>query len=223
LPKPKQTCKIIHAGRIDYDEALRMQMELLAEVQADPGKSFLILLTHDPVYTLGRNGDRANVLITDERLEEIGAKVVRIHRGGDVTYHGPGQIVGYPILSLTRHGLHIRGYFDKLETVLTNVLKRYNIEGHSVEEFPGVWVGREKIAAIGVGIKRWITFHGFALNANTDMSYFSHIIPCGIRGKAVTSMQKILAETVNEESLVKHIAEEFLREFGMRDVSNCAG
>ncbi len=223
MPEPKHTCKIIRAGRVNYDEALRMQMELLAEVQADPNKSFLILLTHDHVYTLGRNTDRASVPATDERLEEIGAKVVRIHRGGGVTYHGPGQIVGYPILSLTRHGLNIRGYFDKIETVLTNVLKRYGIESRSVEEFPGVWVGEEKIAAIGVGVKRWTTFHGFALNTNTDMSYFGYIIPCGIRGKAVTSMQKILGKTIDEEALVKHIEEEFLREFGMRAGGDYAG
>ena len=213
----------MHAGRMKYDAALRMQMELLGKVQDDPAKSFLILLTHDHVYTIGRNGDRANVLATDERLREIGADVVRIHRGGDVTYHGPGQIVGYPILSLTRHGLNIRAYFDKLEKVLINVLKKYNIEGHSVEEFPGVWVGAEKIAAIGVGVKRWATFHGFALNANTDMKYFAHIIPCGIRGKAVTSMEKLLGETIDEVELVKYIEEEFLTVFGMRAESERAG
>ena len=206
-----------------YDAALEMQMELLAEVQDDPTKSFLILLTHDHVYTLGRNADQTNILITDERLRQIGADVVRIHRGGDVTYHGPGQIVGYPILSLTRHGLNIRGYFDKLEKVLINVLKKYDIEGHSVEEFPGVWVGAEKIAAIGVGVKRWTTFHGFALNANTDMKYFAHIVPCGIQGKAVTSMEKLLGKTIDEDKLVKHIEEKFLAEFEMRATSESAG
>ncbi len=205
-----------------YDEALDMQTRLLDKVRSQPEDAFLILLSHDHVYTLGRNGDRNNILATDKRLEEIGAIVRRIHRGGDVTYHGPGQIVGYPIFSLIRQGLNIRGYFDKLERVIVNVLALYGIEGRSDREFPGVWVGPEKIAAIGVGVKRWTAFHGFALNANTDMSYFTHIIPCGIRGKAVTSMKGLLGKTIDERLLVKQVEEEFLRELNMSAATDSA-
>lgn len=212
----RNTITVVRPGRMDYDEALNLQMKYVAEVQADPGKSYLMLLSHDPVYTLGRRGARENILVSDDELARRGAVVRRIHRGGDVTFHGPGQVIGYPILSLTHHGLNIRGYFDKIEKVIINVLSLYGIEGRSVREYPGVWVGEEKIAAIGIGVKRWVAFHGFALNANTDMDFFRLIVPCGIRGRSVTTMKALSGKTIDEALLVKQLESEFLRELRCR-------
>ena len=215
MPRTKHLCTIIRSGIMDYDEALELQTKYLADVQAHPEKSYLVLLSHNHVYTLGRRGARENILASDDELARRGIIVRRIHRGGDVTYHGPGQVVGYPIISLTRHGLNIRGYFDKIERVILNVLALYRLEGRCIREFPGVWVGDEKVAAIGVGVKRWVAFHGFALNANPDMDFFRLIVPCGIRDKAVTSMARLLGQTIDEGRLVQQLEQEFLREFGL--------
>ncbi len=215
MPRTQHLCTVIRPGTMDYDEALELQMEYLADVRANPEKSYLVLLSHNHVCTLGRRGARENVLASDDELARLGVIVRRIHRGGDVTYHGPGQVVGYPILSLTQHGLNIRGYFDKIERVIINVLALYRLEGRCIKEFPGVWVGDEKVAAIGVGVKRWVAFHGFALNANTNMDFFRLIVPCGMRDKTVTSMARLLRQTINEGRLVQQLEREFLSEFGL--------
>ena len=203
-------------GRMDYDEAVEKQMGLVERVRADKGLAFLLLLSHDHVFTIGRFGSRDNFLVPQDVLKERGAIVRRIRRGGDVTYHGPGQVVGYPILSLSHRGLNIRRYFTKLEDTLINVLSRYGIAGRHDAEYPGVWAGEEKVAAIGVGVTKWIAFHGFALNVNTDLSYFDMIVPCGITRKRVTSMAKILGHPLDEEEVVQAVEEEFLREFQMQ-------
>jgi lipoate-protein ligase B len=202
-------------GRVDYDEAARKQMELVERVQADRDLAYLILLTHDNVFTLGRSAKRAHLLASDEILAKKKILVREIKRGGDITYHGPGQIVGYPILSLTRHRIDIRRYFLKLEDVLIRVLARYGIEARHDEEYTGVWVREEKVAALGVGVSRWVTFHGFALNVNTDLSYFQMIVPCGISHKRVTSLAKLLGRPVDEDEVMGIIEEEFLKEFQM--------
>jgi len=208
-------CKIMRLGRLDYDEAVKKQMELVERVQADRDLAYLILVTHNNVFTLGRSAKRAHILVSGEALAKKGIVVREIKRGGDITYHGPGQIVGYPILSLLRHGLQIRRYFLKLEDVLIRVLGRCGVGARHDEEYTGVWVGEEKIAALGVGVSRWVTFHGFALNVNTDLSYFQMIVPCGIGHKRVTSLAKLLGSPVNEDEVMGVIEEEFLKEFRM--------
>lgn len=202
-------------GLVDYDEAVKKQMELVARVQADRELAYLLLLTHNNVFTLGRSAKREHLLVSDEVLKRKNIIVREIKRGGDITYHGPGQIVGYPIMSLIRHGLDIRKYFLKLEDVLIGVLSRYGIEGRHDEEYTGVWVGEEKVAALGVGITKWVTFHGFALNVNTDLRYFDMIVPCGISHKRVTSLARLLGRAVDENEVMGIIEEEFLKEFKM--------
>jgi len=208
-------CTIMRLGRVDYDAALKKQMEIVAQVQTDRNLAYLLLLTHNNVFTLGRSAKRAHLLVSDEVLAKKGIIVREIKRGGDITYHGPGQIVGYPILSLLRLGIDIRRYFLKLEDVLIRVLARYGIEARHDEEYTGVWAGEEKVAALGVGISRWVTFHGFALNINTDLSYFQMIVPCGISHKRVTSLAKLLGRHVDEDEVMGAIEEEFLKEFRM--------
>lgn len=208
-------CKIERLGVVDYDEGVKKQMALVERVQEDPNLAYLLLLTHPSVFTLGRHANRENILMPEDSLRKRGVIVRDIKRGGDVTYHGPGQIVGYPILSLTRNGLHIKQYFLKLEDMLITVLSRYGIEGRHDEEYTGVWVGAEKIAALGVGVSRWVAFHGFALNVNTDLAFFNMIVPCGISHKRVTSISQLLGRHVDENEVMAHIEKEFLAEFAM--------
>lgn len=206
-------CHVMRLGRVDYDETVTKQMELVERVQADKDLAYLLLLSHNHVFTIGRFGSRDNILASEDILNERGVIVRRTRRGGDITYHGPGQIIGYPILSLSRRRLNIRKYFSKLESLLISVLSRYGIEGRCDDDYPGAWVGEEKVAALGVGISKWVAFHGFALNVNTDLSHFDMIVPCGIAHRRVTSMAKILGRSLDEEEVTQAVEEGFLNEF----------
>lgn len=181
-----------YLGRFGYDEALRLQRELWQQrVNGEIGDQ-LLLLEHPPVITLGRNSQEKNLLASAERLRELGVEVREADRGGDVTYHGPGQLVGYPIIDLKPDRMDVLRYLRDLEEVLIQVLEYFGIYGQRREDYTGVWVGERKIAAIGVKISRWVTYHGFALNVCTDLPAFDLIVPCGILGVSVTSMQKEL-------------------------------
>jgi lipoyl(octanoyl) transferase len=168
---------------------------------------YLLVVEHPPVYTLGKSGRIENVLIGDERMREKGVQFFRTNRGGDITFHGPGQLVGYPILDLEKFYTDIGRYLRNLEEVSILVLAEYGIRGDRSAGETGVWIepgikGRErKICAIGVRCSRWITMHGFALNINTDLSYFGDIVPCGIQDKQVTSMEKELGRRVDTEEV----------------------
>ncbi|GIW48228.1 MAG: octanoyltransferase [Deltaproteobacteria bacterium] len=184
--------------RVDYLVSLNTQRKLHREVVLGDfnGRGFLLLVEHTPVITVGRFGNQGNILASKEEIEKKGVRVYRIERGGDVTYHGPGQLVGYPIINLRDFGLGVKTYVYLLEKTIMDALKDFGIEGYIVEEYPGVWVGDEKIAAIGIYVRNWVTMHGFALNVNTDLEHFSFIVPCGIPDKGVTSMKKILGKEI---------------------------
>jgi lipoyl(octanoyl) transferase len=181
--------------------------------------NYFIFVEHPHVYTLGKSGDLSNLLLSEKQLEAKGATFYKINRGGDITYHGPGQIVGYPILDLENFFTDIHKYLRFLEEVIILTLAEYNIIGTRSEGETGVWLGvgtpfARKICAMGVRASRWVTMHGFALNVNADLGYFDNIIPCGIRGKAVTSLNVELGiENVNEsevkEKIVKHFSKLF--------------
>jgi len=182
----------------------------------------LILVEHDRVYTLGRNADEGNVVAAPAALKDAGIEIVRTTRGGDVTYHGPGQIVGYPILDLRARGEGAVEYVGCLEEVLIRLLAEYGIEGQRDRANRGVWVGREKVAALGVRVTRGITMHGFALNVTVDLQPFGGIIPCGIRGRGVTSMAR-LVPGVTVESVKPRLIEQFrivFRYQGEQDTRN---
>lgn len=179
-------------GLTPYDEALSLQRERRLAVERGLAGNALFLLEHAPVITLGRNFEAHNLLMTEDALAARGIAVAKADRGGDVTYHGPGQLVSYPIMKLREWKLSIRWYLRSLEQVIINQLSGYGLVGERVDGFTGVWVGGAKVAAIGVGIHDWVTYHGIALNVDPDMDHFGLIVPCGIRDKPVTSLRLLL-------------------------------
>jgi lipoyl(octanoyl) transferase len=203
-------CQLEKLGVVDYAQALDLQRERVAARQAGAIPDTLLLLEHPHVYTLGRNAKKENLLFSPEQLAARGAQVFEIDRGGDVTYHGPGQLVGYPILDLAQHRRDIAWYMSSLEEVFIAVAREYGIQAAPLAGAPGVWVGNDKLVALGVHISRWVTSHGFAFNVNTDLRYFDWIVPCGLRDKGVTSLQKLLGRRVE----MAEVAEKVVRHFG---------
>ena len=219
-------------GLIDYKEAWDYQENLfnqivLAKQRKRASKSdvvtpnFLLFCEHPHVYTIGKSGKENNLLINEEMLKSRGASLYKINRGGDITYHGPGQSVAYPILDLDNFKLSIKSYIDKLEEVIIRTLKRYGIVATRSEGATGVWLDAEnpakarKICAIGVRTSHWVSMHGFAFNISTDLSYFEHIIPCGIQGKSVTSLEKELGRKVEMEEVREFVLHDFEDVFNM--------
>lgn len=204
-------CEVRDLGRIGYGAALELQARLVRERKEGLIPDQFLLLEHPHVITLGRNGQMKNVLAGEEVLLRSGIEFHPTDRGGDVTYHGPGQLVGYPILDLREWRREVVGYMRAIEQVLIDALADFGIAAGRVPKLTGVWVEGRKIAAIGVHISRWVTSHGFALNVNTDLSYFQYIVPCGLT-KPVTSMSALgVSASVNEvsESVAKHFARVF--------------
>ncbi len=193
---------MIRLGRKAYEEVWDRQKKLMNERRMGIVPDTLILVEHDPVYTLGKNSNENHLL----KSRDVDIPVYQIERGGDVTFHGPGQLVGYPILDLHHHRLSVSWYMRTLEEMLIQTLGQFGIKARRREGLTGVWVGEEKIAALGVRLSRWVSMHGFALNVNTDLEFFDGIIPCGIFEYDVTSMSQILGKEVSmvevEETLV---------------------
>jgi lipoyl(octanoyl) transferase len=208
-PEPARPCLVRFLGRVGYAEATLLQESIAGEVKTGRGPERLLLLEHDPVVTLGRNAQEADVLLGREALAARGIAVERTNRGGQVTYHGPGQLVGYPILDLRPDRRDVARYLRDLEEVLIRALGRQRIAAGRVEGLTGVWVGGEKIAAIGVHLSRWVTTHGFALNVTTDLAPFRLIVPCGLRAHGVTSMARLLGRPVDLAEVARNVAEEF--------------
>ncbi len=179
-----------------------------------------MLLEHPHVYTLGRNARQENILASPEWLASRGAQVFHADRGGDVTYHGPGQLVGYPILDLTQHRRDISWYMRSLEEVFIRTAHDFDIEAERSPGAAGVWMGNDKLAAMGVHLSRWVTSHGFALNVNTDLRYFEWIVPCGLRDKGVTSLAKLLGRAVEMEGVADRVVEHFGVVFGVEVVES---
>lgn len=224
-------------GLIPYREAWDRQQQLLAaaverkrenRLRADRGEPglpiehHLLFCEHPPVFTLGRGGDETNLLLDEAGLREQGIEFFKINRGGDITYHGPGQIVGYPIFDLDAFFTDVHRYVRCLEEVVILTLAEYGIQGHRIKEYTGVWLPQEgwlpkrKICAIGVHLSRWVTMHGFAFNINTELDKFRHIIPCGIqdKDKDVTSLAKELGHTMDEDEVKEKLKRHFAAVFG---------
>jgi lipoyl(octanoyl) transferase len=209
--------EIRRLGVVPYDEALVMQRGLVEERRAGHVPDLLLLLQHPAVITLGVKGDggRANIVATDERLAELGIAVHETGRGGDVTYHGPGQIVGYPILDLKPDRCDVHRYVRDLEEVMIRVCADYGVTAGRINGLTGTWVGAEKIGAIGVRLSRWITSHGFACNASTDLDHFKLIVPCGISDRGVTSLERAAGRRLSlaevEDAVVRRFRDIFER------------
>lgn len=202
-------------GRIDYEEALSLQEALWERREAGEVSDQLLLLEHPSVLTLGRGGDEGNILASAERLRSLGLRVHRVRRGGEVTYHGPGQLVGYPIVDLRPRGRDIHRYLRDLEEVFLRLLLGRGICAHRVKGLTGVWVRRGKVLAIGVGVRRWTTIHGFAFNVCPDLSFFDLIRPCGLERGGVTSLEALEGKATPVEDLLEEVASRFGEVFGM--------
>jgi lipoyl(octanoyl) transferase len=227
-----QTVKYIDLGLVDYKQAWEYQEKLFNEIVATkisnriatpdeqrPTSNYLLFCQHPHVYTLGNSGNKENLLINEEELEQRNAVYYKTNRGGDITYHGPGQVVGYPILDLDNFFTDIHKYLRFLEEMVIRSLAEYGIKAGRSSGETGVWLEPEdpqkarKICAMGVRASRWVTMHGFALNANVNMDYFGNIIPCGIHDKAVTSLHKELGKPVEEEELKRKLKKHFAQLF----------
>jgi lipoyl(octanoyl) transferase len=214
--------EVVNLGLTDYKSTWDLQRKLF-ELQVTGKISDVVLLNeHHHVYTLGKSSDNNHLLATEDELKSNGAEVFHIDRGGDITYHGPGQLVGYPILNLNNYYLDIHRYLRDLEEVIIRTLSEFGIQSHRDEKFTGVWVGSDKIAAIGVKVSRWVTMHGFALNVNTDLSYFDRIIPCGIFHKGVTSLHRLLGKPVSMDEVRRAVGYNVGEVFGVRVVERSA-
>ena len=200
-------------GRIPYAEAWDLQRAFWeGRVEGRSVDDYLLLLEHPHTYTVGRNGDRSNMLVSDQRLTELAAELFFVDRGGDITYHGPGQLVGYPVVAL-QDAKKVKRYVGRLQRALIETLAGFGIEAWSEDAFTGVWTDRGKVAAIGVRVARGVTMHGFALNVSPDLSYFDHINPCGITDRGVTSMAELLGRTVTIEEVVEVLTPQFVAAF----------
>jgi len=200
-------------GRVAYAEGLRLQEKLVRARQEGVGEDTLLLLEHPAVVTLGRGANPSNLLSSPETIRRRGVEVFETGRGGDVTYHGPGQLVGYPILLLPAPLRDLHRLMRMVEEVLIGVAGDFGIHAARVEGLTGVWVGNEKLAAIGMRVSRWVTSHGFALNVSTDLAGFDLIVPCGIRGRGVTSLSRLLGRSVAMQDAVASTLTHFARVF----------
>lgn len=215
----KRICEARWLGLISYDDGLRLQERAVERLREGEGPEQLLLLEHPHVFTLGRGADSSNVLASPDELQSRSIEVHETGRGGDVTYHGPGQLVGYPIINLKPDRQDVHRYVRDIEEVLIKTINDFAVKGERISGLTGVWVGDEKVAAIGVRIARWITSHGFALNVTTDLNYFQMIVPCGITDKGVTSLSRLLDRQVD----MKEVARSFAVRFGEvfeRDIIN---
>ena len=182
--------QIIERGLVPYEEAWELQRDIHARRLAGACSDTLILLEHPPVYTFGKNADHGNLLDARDAL------TIQSDRGGDITWHGPGQLVGYPIINLEDHKKSVSWYMRNLEEVIIQTLDHFGLKAERIAGMAGVWIGDKKICAMGVRLSRWVTMHGFALNVRPDMSYFNGMIPCGIQGKGVVSMEQLLGPQI---------------------------
>ena len=206
-------CIIAKLGTIDYDEAYQIQKRLYRRRLDREISDILLLLEHPPTLTIGRSGSPDNILVSNEKLSQEGISLFFIGRGGDVTYHGPGQLVAYPIMDLTQRGKDIHRFVRNLEEVIICTLKDFSISAGRDENHAGVWVGKEEVAAIGLSLRKWVSMHGIALNVSTNLEHFSLINPCGFSDRKATSMSKLLGCDVSmdavSERLVSHFSDVF--------------
>ena len=203
-------CIAVWCGRVPYAQALELQMQICELKKGGFKKDVLLLLEHPATITFGRNAKKNHLLASEALLKSRGVELWNVDRGGDITFHGPGQLVGYPVLSLHPGERDVHAYMRNLEESLIRTLGTYGIEGVRDPKFTGVWTAQGKIAAMGVHISRWITRHGFALNVSTDLSFYDLIVPCGIVGKKVTSIGEHLSHSVD----LAEIAYRYITEFG---------
>ena len=200
-------------GRIDYEECYKFQKDLVRRRRLGEIDNSIIFAEHNEVFTIGRMGEMENVLIPNDVLLSSGLKVLRVDRGGDITFHGPGQLVAYPIINLKDTGRDLHGYLRDLEEVAIRFLNEYGVSAGRIEGKTGVWVDGKKIASVGVGASNWVTFHGMSVNINCSLKFFSMINPCGMNDVEMTSLERIKGQEIRmadaKKSMIKHFKEIF--------------
>lgn len=205
----KVKCQLVKIDAlVDYKEGLELQEKAFQLVHQEQTQGIILLLQHKHVFTVGTQGGQDNLLMSKQQLERLGITVFETRRGGNITYHGPGQLVAYPILNLNYLKKDTRWYINQLEEVIIQTLKAYGITAGRKPKYVGVWIGDKKIAAIGVGMKKWITMHGFAFNIQVQKKYFTMINPCGITEFGIASLDDYIAE-VNDDDVIRHVQERF--------------
>jgi lipoyl(octanoyl) transferase len=220
VAEQRRSIEVRYLGIQPYGEALALQRSLVEERRAGRIPDTLLLLEHPHVITLGVRGGRSHLLATPETLAARGVELHESGRGGDITYHGPGQLVGYPILDLKPDRCDIHRYVRNLEEVLIRTVSDYGINARRIAGFTGVWVGNEKIAAIGVRVARWVTSHGFALNVTTDLDYFGLIVPCGLSDRGVTSIGQLRGRPVEAAEVIDRVTVHFAKVFDYSELRN---
>jgi lipoyl(octanoyl) transferase len=221
----EKTCWVANLGLVPCAEAFDFQLKLVQSRKAGAIPDVLLLCEHPHVITLGRNGRREHLLASDKLLAQMNVEFHLSDRGGDITYHGPGQIVGYPILDLTEHKRDVRWYVEQLEEVMIRATAEFGLSAQRMEGQHGVWLDsnapapQEKLGALGVHLSRWVTSHGFAYNVSTDLHYFDLIVPCGIAGKRATSLERALGRQVSTEEAERYLIENFGEIFGRSMIS----
>ncbi|HKZ22578.1 MAG TPA: lipoyl(octanoyl) transferase LipB [candidate division Zixibacteria bacterium] len=213
-------CQVFDLGLKDYAETLELQHQLVEQKHKENLPEILLLVEHNPVITLGRSSHPENILLDKEQLEQLNIQLHYIERGGDVTYHGPGQLVTYPIFNLNHYRQDTHLFLRHLEEVIIKTVASYSLKAERIKGLTGVWVEDKKVASIGVAAKKWITFHGLALNVNTDLKYFSYIHPCGMLDKKVTSLAELLKRKVDFEEIKSRLTDKFAEVFDLEMIKN---
>ena len=204
---------ILDLGLVDYEEAYRTQRELVACRKLGEIDDSLILAEHEPVFTIGRTGSKDNLLVDEATLTARGIKVLHVDRGGDITFHGPGQLIAYPVIDLKHRCGDLHRYLRYLEEATIGFLKRYGLAAGRIRGKTGVWIAGRKIASIGVGASNWITYHGLSVNVNVDLAFFSMIHLCGLKGISADSLQRVLGRKVDMEEAKRHLLASFNKVF----------
>ncbi len=215
--------KVLLLGKCQYEKALAVQQDILEKRQKGDIEDTLIMVEHPPIITLGRYAVQSNIVVSEEALKNQGISLCETNRGGDVTYHGYGQAVGYPIVNLRDKKIGIKKFIAGVENTFIDLLKNeFNIEAGRIKEYTGVWVGNEKILAIGMAVKKGTTMHGFAFNVNTNLDHFKLIVPCGIVDKGITSVEKITGSTMSIDNVNRLIIDYFCKnlDYDRYEVSN---
>lgn len=214
---------VVRQGCIPYSEALDFQRRIAAaRISGEIARDVLLLLEHDPVVTLGRSSREKHLVASKDFLESRGVELFEVERGGDVTFHGPGQLVGYPVIDLKQHRQDLHWYLRTLEQAIIATLADFGVQAEPVPGYTGVWTRGRKIASIGVHARDWVTWHGFALNVSTDLSFFDLIVPCGIPGVVMTSIAKETGQTVSASDVAASFAPRFAALFDLRPVETAA-
>ena len=215
-----KTIQIINTGLSDYRKIWDLQKKLFGQVVRSRSQNYLIITEHNPVITIGKSGNLNHIITDLAYLESNGIDVIEIDRGGDITFHGPGQLVGYPILDLLQFRQDVHWYLRNIEEVIIGTLKDLLIHGIRIPGLTGVWVGEKKICAIGIKVTRWVTMHGFALNITTNLDYFKHIIPCGIMDMGVTSVLEEIGNNIDIKDVITSLNSHFEKIFGIKIKNN---